>query len=44
MHMRRNLDQIKQEAINRGMGRIDKKDLIFLGILFAIEDLVEELN
>lgn len=44
MHMRRNLDEIKEEARSRGMGRVDKRDLIYLGILFALEDILEKIN
>jgi hypothetical protein len=40
--MRRDIVDIKKEAKSRGLGEIDKKDLIIFGIILVLEDLVEK--
>lgn len=37
--MKRDIDDIRKEAKRRGLKITDKKDFVYFGILFAIEDL-----
>lgn len=38
-YMKRDIDDIKKEVVRRGLKITERKDFIYFGILFAIEDL-----
>lgn len=42
--MKRTVNEILNEAKQRNLGELNKRELINLGILFALEDIKEEIR